>query len=78
MTDAQARRLRALKLCDLYVPDDGVRYRSLWDGVDIFAVQRGDRLYLQANVYPFQSITRPFTGLGLMDCKDFVRRYAKC
>lgn len=74
MTDAQARRLRALRLCDLYAPEDGVRYRPLWDGVDIFAVERGDRLYLQANVYPFMSITRPYTGWGLAECKEFVRR----
>lgn len=78
MTDTQAKRLKSLKLCDLYAPHDGVRYRSLWDGVDIFAVERGDKLYIQANIYPFRSITRPFTGWGLRDCKDFVRRWARC
>lgn len=77
MTDKQDKRLRALKLCDLYSQADGIRYRELWDGVDIFAVERGDRLVLQANVYPFQCITRPFTGWGLRDCKDFVRRWAR-
>lgn len=76
MTDAQDRRLKSLKLCDLYAPEDGIRYRALWDGVDIFAVERGEKLYIQANVYPFRSITRPFTGWGLLDCKEFVRRWA--
>lgn len=77
MTDKQYKMLSALRLCDLYTQGDGVRYRALWDGVDIFAVERTDgSVYLQANIYPFRSLTRPMTGWGLKDCKDFVRRWA--
>ena len=77
MTRQDAMRLAGLRLCDLYTPTDGVRYRSIGDAADIFAVIKPDgRLCLQANVYPFRSITRPFTGWGLQDCKVFVRRWA--
>lgn len=77
MTAREIAALKGLRLCDLYTECDGERYRSIGDAADIFAVVRPDgRLYLQANVYPFRCITRPFTGAGLRECKTFVRRWA--
>lgn len=77
MTARDRGILDNLQLRDLYTQQEGVRFRSIGDAADIFAVQKPDgRLFLQANVYPFRSITRPFTGWGLRDCKDFVRRWA--
>ena len=76
MTSRDMAALNGLKLCDLYTQRDGERYRSIGDAADIFAVVKPDgRLFLQANVYPFWGITRPFTGWGLRDCKEFVRRW---
>lgn len=76
MTARDRAALNGLRLCDLYTEQDGERYRSIGDAADIFAVIKSDgRLCLQANVYPFRSITRPFTGWGLQDCKVFVRRW---
>lgn len=77
MTKVDRLRLNALRLCDLYTQQNGVMYRSIGESADIIAVQKPDgKLFLQANVYPFRCITRPFTGLGLAECKDFVRRWA--
>jgi hypothetical protein len=76
MTARESRQLDGLRLCDLYTQRDGVRYRSIGDAADIIAVVKQDgRLFLQANVYPFRCITRPFTGVGLAECKAFVRRW---
>lgn len=77
MTAKEKQLLFGLQLCDLYTQHDGVRERKLWDGVDIFVVQKpGGAMFLQANVYPFRCTTRPLTQRGLQDCKDFVRRWA--
>ena len=77
LTNREKKILAGLQLCDLYTVDDGVRYRRIGDSADIIAVMRADgKLFLQANVYPFRCITRPFTGWGLEECKDFVRRWA--
>lgn len=77
MTARDMGALNGLRLCDLYTERDGEMYRSIGDAADIFAVVKPDgRLFLQANVYPFRSMTRPFTGWGLADCKEFVRRWA--
>lgn len=76
MTAKAMAALKGLRLCDLYTRACGERYRCIGESADIFAVVKGDgRVVLQANVYPFRSITRPFTGRGLQECKDFVRRW---
>ena len=77
MTRQDAMRLEGLRLCDLYTPTDGVRYRSIGDAADVVAVVRPDGgIRLQAIVYPFWMLVQPFSRVGLERCKDFVRRWA--
>ena len=77
MTPADSKRLDALRLCDLHTKGDGVRYRSIGDAADIIAFECADgTVQLRALVYPFHTITRPFTAWGLRECKSFVRRWA--